>query len=246
MTVQQLLDGLGPQFESPEAIQDIGGSPVQGDSMVYELEGASLSLLFSLKVGGRDGMSAKKGRQQQGPPLNEFLGIMQRFNKQVRQEERSAQLAQDTMSGEDMGAGDNKRAAEARKVAEEKNQREAQAKQQAATDKAVKEDQLVEKFARIALEAKGKAARFQGSHDKVLRLVRNRGVVDKETINILAGVMTKAVEAEDTEANRELRVNAGLLGRAENLGTQIILTDEDNAKSLCYLFINIWLCSSPS
>lgn len=151
-----------------------------------------------------------------------------------------AQLAQDTMSGEVMGAGDNKRAAEARKVSEEKKQREAQAKQQSATDKAVKEEQLVEKFARIVLETKGKAARFQESHDKVLRLVRNRGVVDKETISILAGVIASAVEAEDTEANRELRVNTGLLGRAENLGTQIIFTAEDNAKEVPLSLITRW------
>ena len=179
-------------------------------------------------------------KKQKDPPVNEFVGIMRRISNQARQESRAAQLAQDVVSGEAMGAGDNKRAAEARKAAEEKKQREAQAKQQSATDKAVREEQLVEKFARIALEAEGKAARFQDSNDKVQRLVRNRGGADKETIGILAGVIAKELEEEDTAANRELRVNTGLLGRAENLGTQIILTAADNTKEATLALIARW------
>ena len=48
------------------------------------------------------------------------------------------------------------------------------------------------------------------------------------------------MEEEDTETNRELRVNTGLLGRAEEGGTQIILTALANATEVPLALIARW------
>ncbi len=52
--------------------------------------------------------------------------------------------------------------------------------------------------------------------------------------------MVNVVETEETVTTRELRVNKGLFGRVNNLGTLIIFTTEDSTTETHLLLINLW------
>jgi len=85
---------------------------------------------------------------------------------------------------------------------------------------------MVERLAQVTLVTGNNSARFQDNADTVGRLLCGKGV-DRSTINLLSGVLASVADAEETEVGREFRANTGLLGRANNMGVQIILTAVD-------------------
>ena len=128
-----------------------------------------------------------------------------------------------------MGAGTAKRMLEAQQAAAVRKLEVEKAKREAAVSQAIKEEQAVAKLAQLALAVKDKVSRFVGTEAPVQRLLSNMaGTCDKETVGFLLGVVAKAVEEEDTEDNRMVRVSLGLLGRANNQGPLIILTAENS------------------
>ena len=128
-----------------------------------------------------------------------------------------------------MGAGTAKRLLEAQQAAAVRKLEVEKAKREAAVSQAIKEEQAVAKLAQLALAVKDKVSRFVGTEAPVQRLLSNMaGTCDKETVGFLLGVLAKAVEEEDTEDNRMVRVSLGLLGRANNQGPLIILTAENS------------------
>ncbi len=87
-TVEELLEELGPQFQKPLIVKDVGGTEVPGSTRIKELKnGDTLTLFLSLRGGGLGGMPPKGGKQQTTAQRNEFVANMGRIHRQTRQEE---------------------------------------------------------------------------------------------------------------------------------------------------------------
>ena len=80
LTVEELLEVLGPNLRDPDSIQSCLNYTVWKDTKIKEIkDGSTLTLLFGLRGEGTGGMPAKGGQNQPAVPQNQLLTHMTRY-----------------------------------------------------------------------------------------------------------------------------------------------------------------------